>query len=150
MDRSLTSLLCPWDSPGRNTGVGCHVLLQGIFLTQRSNPESPALQADSLLLSHQKVKVKSLSRVRLFLTPWTVAYQVPPSMGFSRQECWSGLPFPPPGDLPDPGIEPGSPALRADALPSEPPGKPTLAWKIPWTEEPDRLQSMGSQRVGHD
>ena len=124
MDRSLTSLLCPWDSPGRNTGVGCHVLLQGIFLTQRSNPESPALQADSLLLSHQKVKVKSLSRVRLFLTPWTVAYQVPPSMGFSRQECWSGLPFPPPGDLPDPGIEPGSPALRADALPSEPPGKP--------------------------
>ena len=69
-------------------------------------------------------EVKSLSRVRLFATPWTVAYQVPPSMGFSRQECWSGLPFPSPGDLPDPGIEPGSPALQADALPSEPPGKP--------------------------
>ena len=46
------------------------------------------------------------------------------SMGFSRQECWSGLPFSSPGDLPDPGIEPGSPALQADALPSEPPGKP--------------------------
>ena len=88
-------------------------------------PESPALQADSLLLSHQKVKVKSLSGVRLFLTPWTVAYQVPPSMGFSSQECWTGLPFPPPGDLPDPGIEPRSPALQADAVPSEPPGKPT-------------------------
>ena len=74
-------------------------------------PESPALQADSLLLSHQKVKVKSLSGVRLFLTPWTVAYQVPPSMGFSSQECWTGLPFPPPGDLPDPGIEPRSPCI---------------------------------------
>ena len=68
--------------------------------------------------------MKSLSRVRLFATPWTVAYQAPPSMGFSRQECWSGLPFPSPGDLPDPGIEPGSPALQADALQSEPPGKP--------------------------
>ena len=67
------------------------------------------------------VKVKLLSRVRLFATPWTVAYQAPPSMGFSRQECWSGLPFPFPGDLPDPGIEPRSPALWADALPSEPP-----------------------------
>ena len=71
-----------------------------------------------------KVKVKSLSRVRLFATPWTVAYQAPPSMGFSRQEYWSGLPFPSPGDLPDPGIEPRSPALEADALTSEPPGKP--------------------------
>ena len=67
--------------------------------------------------------MKSLSRVQLFATPWTVAYQAPPSMGFSRQECWSGLPFPSPGDLPDPGIEPGSPTLQADALPSEPPGK---------------------------
>ena len=59
-------------------------------------------------------------------TPWTVAYQVPPSMGFSRKEYWSGLPFPSPRDLPDPGIEPGSPALQADALPSEPPGKPEV------------------------
>ena len=65
------------------------------------------------------MKVKSLSRVRLFVTPWTVAYQAPPSMGFSRHECWSGLPFPSPGDLPDPGIEPGSPTLQADAFPSE-------------------------------
>ena len=68
-----------------------------------------------------KVKVKSLSRVRLFATPWTVAYQAPASMGFSRQEYWSGLPFPSP-DLPYPGIEPRSPALEADALTSEPPG----------------------------
>ena len=54
---------------------------------------------------------------------WTAAHQVPQSMGFSRQEYWSGLPFPSPGDLPDPGIEPRSPALKADALTSEPPGK---------------------------
>ena len=67
--------------------------------------------------------VKSLSRVQLFATPWTVAYQASPSMGFSRREYWSGLPFPSPGDLPDPGIEPRSPALQADALQSEPPGK---------------------------
>ena len=72
------------------------------------------------------VKVKSLSRVRLFATPWTVAYQAFPSMGFSRQEYWSGLPFPSPGDLPDPGIGPGSPALEAGALTSEPPGKPHI------------------------
>ena len=94
-------LLHPWDFPGKSTGVGYHFLLQEV-----------------------KVKVKSLSRVRLFATPWTVAYKAPPSMGFSRQECWSGLPFPSPGDLSNPGIEPRSPALRADALPSEPPGKP--------------------------
>ena len=68
-------------------------------------------------------KVKSLSHVRLFVTPWTVAYHVPSSMGFSRQDYWSGLPFPFPEDLPDPGIEPGSPALKADTLPSEPPGR---------------------------
>ena len=55
---------------------------------------------------------------------WTVSHQAPPSMGFSRQEYWSGLPFPPPGDLPNPGTEPRSPALQADSLPSEPPGKP--------------------------
>ena len=55
--------------------------------------------------------------------PMTVAYQVPPSMKFSRQEYWGGLPFPSPGDLPNPGTEPGSPAFQADALTSEPPGK---------------------------
>ena len=71
------------------------------------------------------VKVKSLSRVQLSVAPWNVAYQAPPSMGFSRQEYWSGLPLPSPGDLPDPGIEPRSPAPQADALASEPPGKPS-------------------------
>ena len=57
------------------------------------------------------------------MTPWTVVYQAPQSMEFSRQECWSGLPFPSAGDLPNPGTEPGSPTLQADALPSQPPGK---------------------------
>ena len=70
------------------------------------------------------MKVKSLSRVLLFATPWTVAYQVSLSMGFSRQEYWSGLPFPSPGDLSNPGIEPRSPALQADVVTSEPPGEP--------------------------
>ena len=69
--RQPTRLPRPWDSPGKNTGVGCHCLLQC-------------------------VKVKSLSRVRLCVTPWTAAYQAPPSVGFSRQEYWSGLPLPSP------------------------------------------------------
>ena len=72
-------------------------------------------------------EVKSPSPVPLFATPWTVVYQAP-SMRFSTQEYWSGLPFPSPEDLPNPGIEPGSPALQADALPSEPPGKPQEYW----------------------
>ena len=61
--------------------------------------------------NEEVIVCKSLSRLRLFEIPWTVAYQVPPSVGFSRQEYWSGLPFPSPGDLPNPGTEPGSPAL---------------------------------------
>ena len=64
--------------------------------------------------------MKSLSHVQLFATPWTVAYKAPLSMEFSRQGYSSGLPFPSPGDLPHPGIEPRSPALQADSLPSEP------------------------------
>ena len=72
--RQPTRLLCPWDSPGKNTGVGCHF--------------SKAWK--------WKVKVKSLSRVWLFATPWTAAHQAPPSMGFSRQEYWSGVPLPSP------------------------------------------------------
>ena len=82
------------------------------------------------LSHHGSPKVKSLSRVRLFATPWTVAHQAPPSMGFSRREYWSGVPFPSLGDLPDPGIEPRSPALQAEALTSEPPGKQTKPQNI--------------------
>ena len=68
--------------------------------------------------------VKLLSHVWLFAIPWTVAHQAPPSTEFSRQEYWSGLPFPSPVDLPNPDIEPGSRTLQADSLPTEPPGKP--------------------------
>ena len=75
--------------------------------------------------------VKSLSGVRFFVTPWTVAHQAPLSMVFSRQEYWSGLPFTAPGDLPNPGIKPRSPALQADSLPTELRGKPQKASKMP-------------------
>ena len=68
-------------------------------------------------------KCWSLSCVQLFEIPWTVAHKAPLSMVFSRQEHWRGWPCPSPGDLPDPGIEPGSPTLKADPLPPEPPGK---------------------------
>ena len=74
-----------------------------------------------------------LSHVQLFATPWIVGHQAPLSMGFSSQEYWSGLPVLPPGDLPNPRIEPGSPVLQADSLPSETPGKPkTNASMIHW------------------
>ena len=91
-------------------------------------------QASAWVRIPWKVKVKFLSHVWLFATPWTVAYQSPLSVGFSRQEYWNGLPFPSPGDLPNPGMEPGSPALQTDALPSEPPRKPNVPINIPnWT-----------------
>ena len=105
-----------------------------------------------------KVKVKSLSPVRLYATPWTAAYQAPPSMRFSRQEYWSGLPFPSPGNLPNPGIEPRSPALQADSLPSEPPGSSTYMYAgvfvvshvqllaTPWTAAYQAPPSMGFSR----
>ena len=67
-------------------------------------------------------------------SPWSVARQAPRTMGFSNQEYWSGLPCPSPGDLPDPWLEPGSPALQADTLPSEPPGKPLRASNSIWPQ----------------
>ena len=92
--------------------------------------------------------MKSLSHFQLFGTPWTVAYRAPPSMGFSRQEYWSGLPFPSPGDLPDPGIKPRSPTLQADASPSEPPGQPKvkLLSRVRLFATPWALQSMEFSR----
>ena len=88
------------------------------------------------------VYVQSLSRVQLFATPWTAACQAPLSMGFSRPEYWSGLPFPSPGDLSNPGVEPGSPALQVDSLPDEPPGKPT-----PLSPYPDAFDDLKSPAV---
>ena len=81
-------------------------------------PDEPSL------LSRRSSVCVCISRVQLFATPWTAAHQAPLSMGFFRQEYWNGWPCPPPGDLPDPGIESTSPTLWADFLPSEPPGKP--------------------------
>ena len=78
-------------------------------------------------------EVKSLSHVLLFATPWTIAHQIPLSMGFSRQEYWSGLSFPSPGDLPNPGIEPQSSALQTHSLPCEPPGRQNyLTIQVNW------------------
>ena len=95
------------------------------------------------------MKVKSLSRVRLLATPWTAAYQAPPSMGFSRQKYWSGVPLPSPGrtDAKAEILQPGS-QVRLEKTMA--PNSSIPAWKIPWTEEPGRLQSMGSLGVGHD
>ena len=75
------------------------------------------------------VTVLSLSHIQLFATPWTVMCQAPLSMEFSRQECWSGLPFPSPGYLPDPGIKPASSALAGGFFTTEPPGKLTMNFK---------------------
>ena len=84
-----------------------------------------------------------LSRVRLFVTPWTVARQTSLSMGFSRQEYWSGLPCPPPGDLPNPGIEPRSHSLQADSIQSEPPGKPMNTRVGSLIPSPGKLHNPG-------
>ena len=90
-------LLCLWDSPGKNTRVGSHSLLQGIFLTQGSNTGLLYCRQILYQLSYKLLLLLSrFSRVRLCATPWTAAYQAPPSMGFSRQEYWSGLPLPSP------------------------------------------------------
>ena len=85
-----------------------------------------------LMDDHEKVKVKSISCVQLFSLLWAVTHQAPLSMGFSRQEYWSGLPFPSPGDLTNPGVEPihaMSPVLQAYSLPIEPSGKPVSCTK---------------------
>ena len=171
MDLSLPRLLHPWDFPGKSTAVGCHFLLQGIFLTQQSNAGLLPCRQMLFHLSHRKVlnlipkivlklrlthnkfymassQIKDvllwkttiyllitcyyeghlrwegslmLSYVQLFVTVWTVAHQASLSLEFSRQEYCSGLPYPLPGDLPNPGIKARSPTLQADSLLSEPP-----------------------------
>ena len=98
--------------------------------------------------SAMKVKVKSLSHVRLFATPCTVAYQAPLSVEFPRKEHRSGLPFPSPGDLPDPRIEPWSPTLYTDALPSEPPGKSAIGIHMSPPTCPPSHPSRLSQSTG--
>ena len=111
------------------------VLIYSIFLyklSQSSKKWKGKIILDPFIRWESERKL--LSRVQLFATLWTVAYQAPPSMGFSRQEYWNELPFPSPGDLPYPGIKPGSPTLQADAFPSEPPGKPYQMRKYTQTQ----------------
>ena len=145
--REPTRLPHPWDSPGKNTGVGYHFLLQCMKVKSESevaqlcptlsNPmdcrlpgsfihgifQARALEWGAIAFStgacynlimstKDGTHASMLSCVRLFVTPWTVAYQAPQSTEFSRQEYWSGLPFPSPGDLTDPGIEPDLPYYR--------------------------------------
>ena len=86
----------------------------------------------------------SLSHVGLFASLWTLACKAPQCMGFSRQEYWTGLPIPPPGDLHDPGIQPVSPALQADSLPSALPGKPILL-RLVWEKERETKTEKGEK-----
>ena len=125
-----TRLPRPWDSPGKNTGVGFHFLLQCMKVESESevaqscptlsNPMDCSLPGSSIhgifqarvlewgAIASPQLRLSVVSNS--FVTPWTAACQAPLSMEFSRQEYWSGLPFPPPGDLPNPGIKPVSPA----------------------------------------
>ena len=107
-----TRLHHPWDSPGKNTGVGCHFLLQCM-----------------------KMKVKSLSRVRLFVTPWTATYQAPLSMGFSRQEYWNGVPSP------SPIIQP--------TLPTKPTGAQSYKETINWCKHLTQLCLCNTAHLPH-
>ena len=138
--RQPTRLRLPWDSPGKNTGVGCHFLLQCMKVKSESEvAQSCPTFSDPMDCSPPGSSVLGIFQARVLewaaiafsdkyiyisyiymtlATQWTIACQAPPSMGFSRQEYWSGLPFPSLEDLLDPGIEPGSPALQADSLPS--------------------------------
>ena len=142
--RQPTRLPRPWDSPGKNTGVGSHFLLQCMKVKGESevaqscptlrNPMDCSLPGSSVhrifqarVLEQSAIAFSDFLYSFLYFTFATIIlwlFQAPPSKGFSRQKYWSGLPFPSPEDLPNPRIEPGSPAFQADALTSEPPGKP--------------------------
>ena len=144
-----TRLLCPWDFPGKDTGVGCHFLLQGIFPTQGSNLGLLPCRQILYWLSYKGSRVHGILQARIL--EW-VAF--PFSRGSSQprdwiqvshiaggfftswatreaQEYWSGQPFSSPVDLPDPGIEPGSPALQVDSWPTELWGKTSnVVWEL--------------------
>ena len=128
MDHSPPNSSIHGDSPGKNTGVGCHAFLQGICPTQGSTQVSRIAGGFFTILATKEARVYIVSVSRSVVSdsamPWTTAYQAALSLRFSRQGYWSGLPFPSPGHLPNPGIEPGSPALQADSLLTELQGKP--------------------------
>ena len=123
--REPTGFLSPWDFPGMNAVVSCHALIQGIFPTLECNPHFFCLlhwQVDSLsLVPPGKLTGQGLiaQLCSTLCNPWIVAHQDPQSTEFSRQEYWSGQPFPSPGDLPDSEIKPRSATLQADYSRSE-------------------------------
>ena len=127
---SILAWKIPWtEEPGGLQSVGLQKSRTRLKQLSRSAQYIHYLEGNQGILSlpalnSSESESEVLSCVQLFAAPWTVAHQAPPSMEFSRQEYWSGLPFPSPRDLPHPGIEPRPPALWADALPSEPPGNP--------------------------
>ena len=113
--------------------IGSHSTSLGFSSQGLQRGDSPLFQHGSIIHMNCKPPKRSLHAcllscsavgVQLFATPWTIACQAPLSMGFSRQEHWSGLPCPPPGNLANPGTKQGSPVLHADSLPAELPGKP--------------------------
>ena len=114
----INSCFCLYVVSFQNIKIACHMW----FSNTHPDPVLVPLACCFSRLMDQKCST-SLSRVWLFTIPWTVALQAPLSMEFSRQVYWSGLPFPSPGDLPNPETEPRSPALEADSLPAEPQGK---------------------------
>ena len=120
---NFQSQLYCWQLIQRKAAVRSGVLKFRGLMWEIATWEIAAVTRTFLFLLDVLLLFQSLSRVWLFVTPWTVAHQASLSMGFPRQEYWSGLPCPPPGDLPDPGIIPRAPALQADSLLSEPPGK---------------------------
>ena len=107
---------------GAHTGLGLISVARRLG-KKSHNSQGNKQSAYKVYVSVKERKCLPLRCVQLFVTPWTVARQAPLSMGFSRQEYWSRLPFPPPRDLLHPGIEPQSPTLQADSLPTEPPEK---------------------------
>ena len=116
-------LLDPWVAEWMLCSVQFSSVAQSCpTLCNPMNCSTPGLPVHHQLPEFTQIRFR---HDQLFATPWTVVHQAPLSMGFSKQEYWSGLPFPSSGDLPDPGIKPGSPAPQADTLPSEPPGKPS-------------------------
>ena len=147
--RQPTRLPRPWGSPGKNSGVGCHFLLQCMKVKSESEvaqscpthsdpidyslPGSSVhgiFQARVLEWGAIALSVLVLSRVQLFAATWTVVHQAPLYETFSRQKYWTGLPFPTPGDLPDPGIEAASlmsPALAGRFFTTVPAGKPSTS-----------------------
>ena len=126
--------ICSLDTVGATNNISLRERMNDILRIKRmwysrgltKQVKKECLSSSGTIKTRSEVKCLSLSHFQLFVTPWTVVHQAPLYMEFSKQEYWSGLLFPTPGDLPNPEIEPRSPALQAVSLPSEPPSK----WRL--------------------